>query len=239
MKVLLNCEPSTWPATSAPGCAPLMTTLVDRPFIQHLVEWLVQSGFNKIEVLLDGPNAALARQPVTEARQRYGQIQNEHAGLQLLSEANGLVSVGGLSNDAEVRLRGQQRADAKPHEGMVVGNEDINGSLAYPAVSSRNMATTASNSSRIASTSSRQSCTGPASAACSSTAVAPARRVAPSIPALPLRSCARRFTAAPSLAATAVPRLSTASVPWSTKASTIFGHAPGTACIRSRVFAIC
>ena len=61
MTVLLNCAPSTWPSTSAPGFDPLMTTLVDRPFVQHVVEWLVQAGFNRIEVVVDGPNVALAQ----------------------------------------------------------------------------------------------------------------------------------------------------------------------------------
>jgi len=61
VKALLNCAPSTWPGTSTPGFDPLMTTLVDRPFVQHVVEWLVQAGFDRIDVLVDGPNPALAQ----------------------------------------------------------------------------------------------------------------------------------------------------------------------------------
>jgi len=61
MKVLLNCAESTWPTRPAPGVDPLMTRLVDRPFIQHVVESLVQAGFHQIDVLLDSPRFALVR----------------------------------------------------------------------------------------------------------------------------------------------------------------------------------
>lgn len=60
MKALVNCVGNMPLAKSAPAFDPLLTTLVDRPFIQHVVEWLVQAGFDRIDLLTDRPRPELS-----------------------------------------------------------------------------------------------------------------------------------------------------------------------------------
>lgn len=86
MRALLHCA---WTDDGATPFDPLFTTLVDRPFVQHVIEWLVQAGVRDIELVTGASHAALMRLlgdgtrwgARVQARRRLGATRFDLAGL--------------------------------------------------------------------------------------------------------------------------------------------------------------